>query len=160
MAMSQRHKDAGIFGPSANLEISWLAAMMVLETMRPMSELYACFTDDREFVIFKAQVFMPGYVSMIALGVVEYFTHTGGPVSVLLEKLRHRNGTGSGFSDIKCIVEYAGALRMKAAEKRSTRRPAYRILTKCTIKGDRLIGQSFQVGSGDGFVSGGGNMGV
>jgi hypothetical protein len=54
---------------------------------------------------------------MIALGVVEYFAHTGGPVSILLEKLRHRNGTGSGFSDIKCIVEYAGTLGIKTTEK-------------------------------------------
>ena len=103
---------------------------------------------------------MPGYVSMIAFGVVEYFTHTCSPVSVLLEKLWHGNSARQGFSDIKCIVEYAGTLGIKTTEKRSTRRSAYGILTKCTIKGDRLIGQSCQVGRTDVLVSGTGHMSI
>ena len=76
---------------------------------------------------------------MIAFGVVEYFTHTGGPVSILLEKMRHGNGAWPGFSDIKCIVEHAGALRIQAAKERRPGRAAYWILTKGPVEGDRFF---------------------
>ena len=60
----------------------------------------------------------------------------------------------------KCIVENAGALGIQAAKERRPGRAAYWILAKCSVESDRFLGKLGKVGSGDGFVSGGGNMGV
>ena len=97
---------------------------------------------------------------MVAFGVVKDFTHAGRPITVLLEKLRHGNRAGSGFPDVQGIVEHPCALGVQATQERGSGGAADRILAKGPVEGDRFLGELGQVGRGDRFVSGGGNVGI
>ena len=123
-------------------------------------EVQSCFPDDREFVIFESQIFVPGNFSMITFGVMEDLAYAGRPVSILLKELGHGNRAGSGFSDVEGIVENPGALWVQTTEERCSGGSADGILTKGPVESDRFLGKFGKVGSGDGFVPGSGNMGV
>ena len=97
---------------------------------------------------------------MIAFGVVEDLAHAGRPVPVLLEELGHGNRTRSGFPDVECVVENPRALRVQTTQEGGSGRPADRILAKRPVESDRFLGELGKAGGGDGFVSGGGNMGI
>jgi hypothetical protein len=97
---------------------------------------------------------------MITFGVMEDLAYAGRPVSILLKELGHGNRAGSGFSDVEGIVENPGALWVQTAEEGCSGRPADGILAKGPVESDRFLGKFVKVGSGDGFVRGGGNMGV
>ena len=97
---------------------------------------------------------------MITFGVMEDLAYAGRPVSILLKELGHGNRAGSGFSDVEGIVENPGALWVQTTEERCSGRTADGILAKGSVESDRFLGKFGKVGSGDGFVPGGGNMGI
>src|SRR6056300_178767 len=79
--------------------------------------------------------------------------HTGGPVAVLPEMLRQRDGSRPRLSDIRFVVEYAGGLRIEAAEQGGTRRPAHWILAEGTTEGHAFPRKRLEVRSDNGTVS-------
>ena len=106
-----------------------------------------------QLVVLETDKFVPGDLTMLVAGGVEDLANAGRPVAVLLEELRHRDGTGTLLPNVCRVVENATGLRVETVEKRSPGRTADGILAEGPAEGHRLGSELGQGRRLDGVVA-------